>query len=272
VPPPDRTAEIMRQLAAMQRQLEEQAAALDALRKRPVPVPPQLAQAAKTAPAKLPSAPMLYVSHDLKEAPPGPKAHEYVLAPGGYLPCILETKIVSDVEGYFVCRVSANVYDTKLGKHLLVPQGSKILGNDQANDLVYGSNRMDTVSLTLSLPDGRSVDLGRAPVTDQQGVAGLTGDVNNHYLKLLGAVFIGGALRGGMQAMQTAMLDAAGAGQVASGIGSLGNQAVSTKVQPYINIKPTITVEAGQLANVILLKPLSLPDMWQGGQPLEVKR
>ena len=60
-----------------------------------------------------------------------------------------------------------------------------MLGNDQANTLVYGSNRMDTVSLTLTLPDGRSVDLGRAPVTDQQGVAGLTGDVNNHYCQTL---------------------------------------------------------------------------------------
>ena len=71
-----------------------------------------------------------------------------------------------------------------------------MLGNDQANTLVYGSNRMDTVSLTLALPDGRTVDLGRAPVTDQQGVAGLTGDVNNHYVKLFGAVLIGGRPEG----------------------------------------------------------------------------
>ena len=129
---------------------------------------------------------MLFVSHDLKEASDGPKASEYTLAPGATkLPCILETKIISDVEGHFTCRVTTNVYDTATGRHLLVPQGSTVLGNDQANTLVYGSNRMDTVSLTLALPDGRTVDLGRAPVTDQQGVAGLTGDVNNHYLKAL---------------------------------------------------------------------------------------
>ena len=140
---------------------------------------------------------MLFVSHDLKEPTRGPKASEYTLAPGATkLPCILETKIISDVEGYFTCRVTTNVYDTATGRHLLVPQGSTVLGNDQANTLVYGSNRMDTVSLTLALPDGRTVDLGRAPVTDQQGVAGLTGDVNNHYLKLFGAVLIGGRAQG----------------------------------------------------------------------------
>ena len=99
---------------------------------------------------------MLFVSHDLKEASDGPKASEYTLAPGATkLPCILETKIISDVEGFFTCRVTTNVYDTATGRHLLVPQGSTVLGNDQANTLVYGSNRMDTVSLTLTLPDGR---------------------------------------------------------------------------------------------------------------------
>jgi type IV secretory pathway VirB10-like protein len=56
--------------------------------------------------------------------------------------------------------------------------------------------------LTLALPDGRSVDLGQAPVTDQQGVAGLVGHVDNHWWRLFGAVFIGGALRGGTRMLQ----------------------------------------------------------------------
>ena len=208
---------------------------------------------------------MLFVSHDLKEAAGGPKASEYTLAPGATkLPCLLETKIISDVEGHFTCRVTTNVYDTATGRHLLVPQGSTVLGNDQANTLVYGSNRMDTVSLTLALPDGRTVDLGRAPVTDSQGVAGLTGDVNNHYVKLFGAVLIGGALKGGMSAFQIAAAESAGAGQVTAGVTALGNQATTRAVQPYINIRPTITVEAGALCTVLLLKPLHLPAMWQG--------
>ena len=217
------------------------------LRLRPRPGPLRLLPAPKAHGS------MLFVSHDLKESERGPKASEYTLAPGATkLPCILETKIISDVEGFFTCRVTTNVYDTATGRHLLVPQGSTVLGNDQANTLVYGSNRMDTVSLTLALPDGRTVDLGRAPVTDQQGVAGLTGDVNNHYVKLFGAVLIGGALKGGMSAFQIAATEAAGAGQVTSGLTTLGNQATTKVVQPYINIRPTITIEAGQLCTVLL--------------------
>jgi type IV secretion system protein VirB10 len=150
---------------------------------------------------------------------------------------------------------------------LLVPQGSTILGYDQSSQLLYGSERMDTISLTLTLPDGRTVDLGRAPVTDQQGIAGLTGRVDQHYWRLFGAVFIGGALKGGMTAMQTAMTSAAGAGQVATGIASVGNQATNRVIGPLLNTRPTIEVDAGQLCNVLLLQPLHLPAMWQGVAP-----
>ena len=265
-PAPDRDAEILRQLAALQRQLQEQQEALEALKRRPSSTVINQ-QAAKAAPVKehRPPGTMLYISHDLKEPPPGPTATEYILAPGATkLPCQIETAMNSDVEGYFTAKVTTNVYDTATGRHLLVPQGSTILGHDQSSQLLYGSERMDTISLTLTLPDGRSVDLGKAPVTDQQGVAGLTGRVDQHYWRLFGAVFIGGALKGGMSAMTTVLNTAAGAGQVASGIASVGNQATNRVITPVLNIRPTIEVDAGQLCNVLLIKPLSLPAMWQG--------
>jgi type IV secretion system protein VirB10 len=269
--PPDRSAEILRQLAALQQQLLEQQAAIEALKRKPSTViNQQPAQAAKatTTTVQRPPGGMLYISHDLQEPPPGPKATEYTLAPGATkLPCEIETAMNSDVEGYFTAKVTTNVYDTATGQHLLVPQGSTILGNDQSSQLLYGNERMDTISLKLTLPDGRTVDLGKAPVTDQQGVAGLTGRVDQHYWRLFGAVFIGGALRGGMTAMQTAMTGAAGAGQVATGIASVGNQATNRVLGPLLNTRPTIEVDAGQLCNVLLLQPLHLPAMWQGPSP-----
>jgi type IV secretion system protein TrbI len=167
------------------------------------------------------------------------------------------------VEGYFTARVSTNVYDTATGRHLLVPQGSTILGRDHSQDLLYGNERLPTTSLTLTLPDGRSVDLGQAPVTDQQGVAGLTGRVNQHYGRLFGAIFIGGALRGGVQALQTALAQEAGVGHVAAGYGSVANQALSPRLGRALDTRPTIEIDAGQICNVLLTKPLSLPAMWQ---------
>jgi len=224
----------------------------------------QAAQGQAKPPEKRP-APMLFYTKDVKdETGKASTIPEYVLAPGATkFPCIVETAINSDVEGYFTAKVSTNVYDTATGRHLLVPQNSTILGHDQSAALLYGNERLPTISLTLALPDGRSVDLGQAPVTDQQGVAGLTGRVNNHYGRLVAAVFIGGALRGGMQALQSSIAQAGGVGQVAAGIGSFGNQVVSQRAGRALDTRPTIEVDAGQLCNVLLVKELRLPAMWQ---------
>ncbi len=251
------------ELAKLRADLLRQQQELEELKKRGIVkyTPPAPAQA---VPQRQVPPPMLYVSHEVKDTPALPKQAEYTLAPGATkLPCEVETAINSDVEGYFTAKVATNVYDTATGRHLLVPQGSTILGHDQSSTLLYGNERLPTISLTLALPDGRSVDLGQAPVTDQQGVAGLTGRVDNHWLRLFGAVFIGGALRGGQQALQIGFAQAGGAGQVASGISAYASQVGQQRAGRALDTRPTIAVASGQLCNVLLIKPLHLPAMWQ---------
>jgi type IV secretion system protein VirB10 len=208
---------------------------------------------------------MLFVHHKVPEAKPGPTATPlYTLAPGATkLACVVETAINSDVPGVFTARVSTNVYDTATGRHLLVPQGSTILGHDQGESLLYGNTRLPTVSLSLTFADARTVDLENAPVTDQQGVAGLTGAVDNHWWRLVGAVFVSGALKGGMQAVQTGIQGVGPAGQVATGIAQNGSQVSQQRGGRALDTRPTITVAAGDWCQVLLVKPLRLPAMWQ---------
>jgi len=264
VPPPAPVDTVSPELARLRAMLAAMQAQIDELANRKTPAATVTKDTAKPAAPPRAPAPLLFVSHDLKEGPPTPKTAEYTLAPGSTkIPCVVETKINSDVPGHFTSKVSTNIYDTATGRHLLIPQGSTILGHDQSQDLLYGNERLPTIGLTLALPDGRSVDLGQAPVTDQQGVAGLTGDVNNHWGRLLGAVFIGGALRGGQQAIQAGVAQAGGIGQVASGIASTSTQVTQQRLGRALDTRPTITVDAGQLCNVILVRPLSLPAMWE---------
>src|SRR5262249_36043421 len=165
-PPPTPVDTISPQLAAMLAKLREMQAEIDALKNRKPPTVTPVAQhQPKPEPPKKVPASMLFVSHDIKDGPPRPGVRDYTLAPGSTkIPCILETAIDSDVEGYLTSRVSTNVYDSATGRHLLIPQGSTILGHDQSHQLLYGNERLPTMSLTLALPDGRSVDLGKAPV------------------------------------------------------------------------------------------------------------
>jgi hypothetical protein len=66
-----------------------------------------------------------------------------------------------------------------------------------------------------------------------------------------------------MQALQIGLASQAGAGQVAAGINSVGNQAVTQRIGRALDTRPTIEVDAGQLCHVLLTKPLQLPALWQ---------
>src|SRR5262249_10147560 len=144
---------------------------------------------------------MLYISHELK-AEPTPAPNTYALAPGSKIPCQVESAVNSDVEGYLTAKGRNNIYDSATGTHILIAQNDTIIGHDQSSRLLFGNERLPTISLTLSRRVGDPVDLGQAPITDQQGVAGLTGKVDHHWGRAaFGAVFLGGT-RGVAQAVQ----------------------------------------------------------------------
>lgn len=248
------------QLDALKRELAAQRALLEAMSRKS-------AQAPAAAPAKTtPPAPaskhrsMLFVTKKL-EPTDTPDPETYALAPGATkLPCVIETAIHSDVgDSFWTAKVRNDVYDSATGRRLLIPQGSTILGKAAGSALLYGNERIPTYSLTLSLRDGRSIDLGHAPATDQQGMAGLTGKVDQHYWRLFGAVFIGGARRGGTQAVMTEAAGAGAAGQVAAGMAGTAGQATQQRLGRALDTRPTIEVEAGSLCQVLLIKPLHLP-------------
>ena len=98
-------------------------------------------------------------------------------------------------------------------------------------------------------------------VTDQQGVAGLTG---RRGPALLAAVRCGlyrwGAARG--HERDDVAEQAAGAGQVASGIASVGNQATNRVIGPISIPGPRSRWMPGNSA-MCSCKPLRLPAMWQ---------
>jgi type IV secretory pathway VirB10-like protein len=262
-PPVDTSAEerrkIMELLAAMQKRLD------DLEKRKPQTAAHQSAQGAAVKPPEKRPAPMLYLNKEIEDKlrPGGDGKPLYTLAAWAtHLPCVVQPLMNSDVPGTFTVKITTNVYDTRLGQHLLVPQGATIGGHDEGGSLLYGNERLPTFAMGLTIED-RTYDLGQVPVMDQLGTNGLTGDVDNHFWRLAGAVLIGGALRGGQQALQTGLAQAGGAGQVASGIGSVSSQVTEQRLGRALDTRPTIRVFPGQVCTVLLTKSLDLPAMWQ---------
>jgi type IV secretory pathway VirB10-like protein len=231
---------------------------------KPPPTQTQAQAQAQQPPKAKPYRSMQFISNKIElKKTEDPDAHR--LAAGQVLPCVEQSAVNSDVtDSYFTAKVRNDVYDTDTGHVLLVPQGSTIVGKYHSRQLLFGNERLPTTSLRLAIPNRDAVEIGDAPVVDHKGQAGLVSRVDHHYWRLFSAVVIMGVLRGGQQAIQYQLGANDPAAAIASGMAGSANQVGQMRIGPALNTKPTITVEAGEPCNVLLIKELRLPDYRQG--------
>lgn len=183
----------------------------------------------------------------------------YTLFAGTILPCVLTQGINSDLPGEISCMISQNVYDTVTGRHLLVPQGTKVIGTYDSR-VAYGQERVLVVWTRLLRPDGSTLSLEGMPGVDLSGYAGLTGHVNNHYLRLLAGVVLGSILGASAQIAVGANSQNPSFAQLAiQGAGQNINEAGQQITRKNLNIQPTIEVPPGGRLNIFATKDLILP-------------
>ena len=183
----------------------------------------------------------------------------YTLFAGTILPCVLTQGINSDLPGQIGCMISQNVYDTVTGQHLLLPQGTKVIGTYDSR-IAYGQSRVLVVWTRLLRPDGSTLSLEGMPGIDLSGYAGLTGHVNNHYLRLLGGVVLGSVLGASAQIAVGANSQNPSFAQLAiQGAGQNINEAGQQITRKNLNIQPTIEVPPGGRLNIFATKDLILP-------------
>ena len=183
----------------------------------------------------------------------------YTLFAGTILPCVMTQGINSDLPGQIGCMISQNVYDTVTGRYLLLPQGTKAIGTYDSR-VAYGQERVLVVWTRLLRPDGSTLSLEGMPGVDLSGYAGLTGKVNNHYVRLLAGVVLGSILGASSQIAVGANSQNPGFAELAiQGAGQNINEAGQQITRKNLNIQPTIQVPPGGRLNIFATKDLILP-------------
>lgn len=118
-------------------------------------------------------------SADVLDSPYLPPRSPFELHAGAVIPAALVTALNSDLPGRVIAQVTAPVYDSVSGKHLLIPQGARLIGTyDSATS--YGDDRVFLVWNRLLMPNGWSIQLGAMEAADPAGAAGLKDKVDNH--------------------------------------------------------------------------------------------
>ena len=192
------------------------------------------------------------VSTDRVAAP----ASANVLQAGAVIPAALITGIRSDLPGQITAQVTENVYDSPTGHILLVPQGTRVIGQYD-NGVGFGQRRVLLVWNRLLFPNGRSIVLERQPGADAEGYAGLEDSVDYHWGELFKAAALSTILSVGAEAgtsqNENSLVQALRSG-ASNSISQTGQQIVSRQ----LNIAPTLTVRPGFPVRVIVTRDLVL--------------
>lgn len=169
------------------------------------------------------------------------------------------TGINSDLPGQITAQVSQHVYDTPVGKHLLIPQGSRLIGAYH-HEVVYGQERVLIAWQRIVFPDGKTMDIGAMPGTDSMGYAGFKDQMDHHYMRIFGSALIMSAIIAGATYSQRDSGGAFGrqnAGSILSQ--SLGQQlgmVTANLIRRNLNISPTIAIRPGYRFNVFVTKDM----------------
>lgn len=191
-------------------------------------------------------------SPDRVQAPASP----YVLQAGAVIPASLITGLRSDLPGEITAQVTEDVYDSPTGKVLLIPQGSRLVGQYDAQ-IAFGQSRALLVWNRLIMPNGKSIVLERQPGADTEGYAGLEDEVDNHWGMLFKAAILSTILSVGTEA-GTSDSENNLAQAIRQGASQSFNQVGQQVVGRSLNIQPTITIRPGFPVRVLVTHDLVL--------------
>jgi type IV secretory pathway VirB10-like protein len=179
----------------------------------------------------------------------------YVLQAGTVIPAALITGIRSDLPGEVTAQVTENVYDSPTGRYLLVPQGTKLLGQYDSQ-VSFGQSRVLLVWNRLIFPSGKSIVLERQPGVDTQGYAGLEDLVDYHWGKLFTAAALSTLLGVGAELATNSNNSLANA--LRQSMQDTVNQTEQQIVRRQLDVQPTLTIRPGFPVRVILTRDLIL--------------
>lgn len=191
------------------------------------------------------------VASDRVTAPASP----YVLQAGAVIPAALITGIRSDLPGQITAQVTQSIYDSPTGSLLLIPQGTRIIGQYD-NNVSYGQSRVLLVWNRLIFPNGRSIVLERQQGADSEGYAGLEDGVDYHWWDLLKTAGLSSLLAVGTELGsddENELIEA-----IKSGLEDTVNDAGQQIIQQQLEIVPTLTIRPGFPVRVIVTRDLVL--------------
>lgn len=191
-------------------------------------------------------------------------ASRYEVTAGMVIPAVLLTQAESDLPGLMTGRVTENVFDSATGQHLLIPQGTTIVGVYDSV-VTFGQQRLLIAWQRLILPDGSKLNIGGMPGADLIGAAGLRDQVDRHTGRIFGSALLLSVLTAGVTLSQedgnpTGLGVGSTRDQVkstlATALGQRLGDAANEMLEREMNVQPTLRIQPGHRFHVLVNRDL----------------
>ncbi|MGE5864639.1 MAG: type IV secretion system protein VirB10 [Rhizobacter sp.] len=177
----------------------------------------------------------------------------YLLARGSFIPCVLETQLISTVSGSSNCVVPEHVYSEN-GRVLLIEKGSKIIG-EYKSDVKQGDVRIAIIWQRIKTPTGVVIDVD-SPTTDAVGAMGVQGGIDYHWPQRIGAAVLLSLIGDAIDLEKSQKSEGSFTVVNAQGTGSTTKSLAEKVLESTINIPPTISKNRGDRVTVYLNRDL----------------
>jgi type IV secretion system protein VirB10 len=183
----------------------------------------------------------------------------YQVMAGTIIPAALITGIDSDLPGPVLANVTEGVYDSATGRHLLIPQGTRLVG-EYDSQVVFGQRRVLLVWTRLIFPDTSSLVLDRLPGVDASGYAGLQDGIDFHWRELLAGAALATLIGVGAELASPDRSSSQGQVIVATRQSAQDsvNQVGQELTRRNLSVQPTLTIRPGFPLRVIVSRDLVL--------------
>ena len=181
------------------------------------------------------------------------------IAPATIIPITIISGLNSDLPGEIIAQTSVNVYDNLTNDKLLIPKGSLLLAKYDSQ-ITYGQNRILIAWTTLIRVDGLVVSLPGFQGVDNLGRSGYTGKVNNHISDIVKSAGLSSLID--IATLSASKLsDNDSLNTFLTAIANSTSESNKNIISKASNRQPTITIDVGKSAKVLVNKKLTLPDI-----------
>ncbi|ABS45619.1 conjugal transfer protein TrbI (plasmid) [Yersinia pseudotuberculosis IP 31758] len=192
------------------------------------------------------------------EAPRSP----FEIRAGAVVPGVMISGVNSDLPGQIMGQVTQDVFDTPTGKHLLIPQGTRLTGS-YTSDVAFGQSAVMIAWQRMIFPDGKALDIAAMPGADSAGYSGFRDQVNNHLFRIFSSAFLLSGVTAGVTYSQGRNENSNGnnsptaSSALSEALGQQFGQVTAQMIAKNLNIAPTLEIRPGYRFNIIVIKDMT---------------